>query len=175
MRSFPVKSSSLWQWGGRIALWGFRLISNFLVYFQSIFPDFEQRQWGREASQPHATRRCTAYTDLPMVWLSLKEGFVNLTNKNKSPPLSVGSLPESHLRNSTKSLDDICSTSIKFKWNGVTCFLLGENQGHLWQVFRAGHDCFLMNLFRDCSWRPGHPAPSVHRGKRSSQGVTSLN
>ena len=34
------------------------MISNFLVYFQSIFPDFEQRQGERETSQPHATRRC---------------------------------------------------------------------------------------------------------------------
>ena len=64
-----------------------------------------------------------------MVPSSLKEGFVNLTNKNKSPPLSVDSLPESHLRNSTKSLDNICSKSVKFKLNGILYFLLGEIGG----------------------------------------------
>lgn len=44
-----------------------------------------------------------AYTHLPTVPSSLEEGLVTLTTKNKSPPLSVGSLPEPDFGNSAES------------------------------------------------------------------------
>lgn len=126
MWSFHLKSPSLWQQGVLITLWGFRLISNFLIRFKNILPGLEQWLGEREHARPMTCNDALAYTDFLMVWLSLKKVFVDHTNKNKYPPLSVGALSELYSGNSAKSLDNICFRSVKFKLNVFSFFLPGE-------------------------------------------------
>lgn len=133
MWSFHSKSPSLWQRGALITLWGFRLISNFLIGFKSVLPGFEQ--WRGEREQHAGPMTCNdAVACRPPVWSSSKKVSVDLTSNNKYPLLSVGWLPELYLGNSTTSLDNMCSS---------TC------------------DCFLTSHLREHSQRPCSPAPSV--------------
>lgn len=72
MWSFHSKSPSLWQRGTLITLWGFRLISNFLIGFKSVLPGFEQ--WRGEREQHTGPMTCNdAVACRPPVWSSSKK------------------------------------------------------------------------------------------------------
>ena len=97
-----LKSPSLWQQGKLITLWGFSLISNFLICFKSILPGLEQWQRQREHARPMVCSDAVVYTDFLFVWWSSKKYFWP-HNKNKYPSLSVGLLPKSYFKKQHKA------------------------------------------------------------------------
>lgn len=94
--SLRSKSRSLWQRGMLMTLWGFRLISNFLICFKGVLPGFEQWQGEREQTSPH-DMKCGCGPHRPIGLITSQKSICDLTNKNKCPLLSVGLLPESYL------------------------------------------------------------------------------
>lgn len=164
--SIHLKSPSLWQQGELITLWGFSLISNFLICFKSVLPGWEQWQRQREHARPTACRDAVVYADLLFVWWSSKEVFLTSQTKTNILPYLLAHSPNHIWKNSTK----IAGQYLFYVQNSnhmLSHFSCWAKSGHLWSSRHMG-TALLPAAVQNVPGDPaGWPLPSVVEGNEA--------